>query len=445
MRRAALALALPMLLVLAPVANAQLDTSFTPGFGGPAGATFVSLGNVPLHVQGQIVVTFHGDPAAGCAADGLCPYSGTIVVRPRSGDMVIATYRFHGRIGHFVTVGLQPGGMQFMTAARVERSIAGQAVGMCADAAPGLFGELASSTHGRSLRIGLFARGGGTLSTRCAGPLDGDLAGTGPSVAIPLKRALRGQMTLPLTGTGAFASHGFAGTVSSSLILRLGKPASNESGFPPGTKTQRMRVVTEQLNLVGVGAQLSATVHGSPNPVVCQVLDSCALVGTLGFGPRAQAFSAEVSATGTAARPYRDFLAALGLSRSGQPRGIAVELSGSWTLSPVTVDESQSGACTGSAPGGDMFFGMTAGRAVLRGSGGLAGWRTRCPGPTPSEATLFPETVPVSSLGHRELTITLRPAGTVEDDGYTVSLHGHLTLTLRRGRITQHVFRQPVG
>jgi hypothetical protein len=441
-----LTLALATLLVLAPQANAQSSSGLLLGFGGP-GAKVVSSVDVPLRVQGQIAVSFHGDPATGCAVDGLCPYSGTIVVRPRLGDLLIDTYRLHGRIGHFAAVSLQSGGSQPLTGARVERSIAGGAGGVCADAEPGTFGELAAATHGGSLSVGLFARGGQMLSTRCAGPLDGDLAGAGPSVTIPLKRAAAGRMILDLSGTGTFASHGFAGTVSSTLVVRLGKPQSMRSGsFPPGIRTQEMRIVTEHLSLVGLSGQLSASVQGSSDPAICQLLDSCGLAGTVRFGRVARGLSATAIATGPAARPYSDFLAALGLSPTGQSRGIGTGLFAGWTQGPLTVGETQAGTCTDSGPGGAMFLEMTAGRGVLRGGGGITAWRTRCPGPMPAVGNaMLTEAVPVRSLAHRTFTVTLRPAGTLQDDGYTISLHGRLTLTFRRGRITQQMFRQPVG
>jgi hypothetical protein len=405
------------------------------------------MANVPIHARGQVVVSFHGDAAAGCSTYGLCPYSGTIVVRPRAGELFVATYRLHGRIRHLAAATFDPGESQSTTAARVDRSVVGQPGGVCADTAANAFGEVPTSVHGRSLRIGLFAPGGQTLSTRCAGPLDGDLAGAGPSITVPLQRAAHGRTTLDLTGTRAFASHGFAGTVTSTLVLALGRPESNQSQSapPPAIKTRRQRIVTERLTLIHVSGQLTATVQGSSVPVPCRLLDSCGLTGTLSFGGVAHGFTGVISVTGPASRPYRDFLAALGLGR-GQPRGLTGDLFANWALGPVTESVSQSGTCTDSSGAAQMFLAMPARGTVLRGSAGWGGARTRCPGPsTANQNPVLSAVLARSALGRRELTITLRPAGSLVDDGYTASLRGHLTLTLRRGRIRQQVFAAPVG
>ena len=61
-----LALALPVLLALAPGAQAQGATSSLILVGGK-GAKVLSVVSIPVHPQGQLVVTFHGDAAAGLA------------------------------------------------------------------------------------------------------------------------------------------------------------------------------------------------------------------------------------------------------------------------------------------------------------------------------------------------------------------------------------------
>jgi hypothetical protein len=46
-------------------------------------------------------------------------------------------------------------------------------------------------------------------------------------------------------------------------------------------------------------------------------------------------------------------------------------------------------------------------------------------------------------LSRRTFTITVRPSGPFQDDGYTVAPHGAITFTFRRGAITQTVASQP--
>ena len=122
---------------------------------------------------------------------------------------------------------------------------------MCADAQPLSGGGPSATIRGGTLTIALLQAGGTLMSTRCAGPLDGDLAGASPKATISLRAALRGRTVVALQASNPFASNGFAGTVSSTLVLTLGKPSRPSSGatFPPGIKTQRMRIVTERLSV----------------------------------------------------------------------------------------------------------------------------------------------------------------------------------------------------
>lgn len=443
MRRASMVLVVLALAALAGPAAAQTGVSIY-AFGGPGGAKVLSETSIAARIQGELVVGFHGDAAAGCAAYGLCSYSGTILVRPRSGQVEVVTYRRHGRTGHYVFVTLGSPENAYGTSVRVARSVGGVAAGTCADAQTSLFStQNSASTRGGLVTMRLFAPGGMLLQTRCAGPTDGDLSGVSPVTSIRLARLLRGGVALDLSGSRTFASHGFAGTINSTITLKLGKarPQSVNASFPPGVKTHRVRTVIEHLNLVHVRGDLGATVRGTGNPIVCGLLDSCELRGNLTLTGPSHDVSAQLIATGPARRPYADFLAALGLSRTGRARGIGVFGTVDW-VQEVRADESQDGSvCTDTAP--------TGGIAVALGFGGrLAGfigpWRTRCPGPVLANAQpLVGAPLDRSVLGHREFTIRLRGMGTLADDGYGIQARGRMSLVLRRGRITQQVTVEP--
>jgi len=255
-------------------------------------------------------------------------------------------------------------------------------------------------------------------------------------------------VTINLSGTGAFAAHGFAGTVTSTLVLVLGKPSksSSQPQFPPGIKTTRIRTVSEHLTLSRITGDVSATIQGDANPLVCRLLDSCGLVGTLGLGDAASGFFGTVIANGPASRPYRDFLAALGLA-AGNPRGISVSLGEDWSMGQGTADLTQSGTCTDSAPGPLVFLDLLSNHGELTGAAHVSSWRTRCPGPslTNGNAPLLSAALPLRALRQRTFTIGLRPAGVLDDDGYTLSVHGHLSVVVRRGRISQTVNTEPSG
>jgi hypothetical protein len=231
--------------------------------------------------------------------------------------------------------------------------------------------------------------------------------------------------------------------------VRLGKPQREPRNppLPPGIRVQRERIVTQTLRLTGVGGRISEDVLGSTDPVVCRLLDSCGAAGTLTVAPLlTRGATAEVFAQGPASRPYRDFLTALDLSRAGQASGIQV--GGVIDLpegAAVTADFSAPIACTDTAMDGDLFVEVEKRRGVLKMIAGSNSWRTRCPGPQVGEQQqLLSGAVPISAVGRRTFTAVLRAQGSLVDDGYTASLHGRLTLRLRRGRVRQQVIDAPV-
>jgi hypothetical protein len=85
---------------------AQGTGSTTVSFAVSGGGTPIAQFSVPVHFEGQLAVTFRGDPATGCAAAGTCGYSGTVYWRPPSeGSLEIDEFRQHGRTsvaGHLV-------------------------------------------------------------------------------------------------------------------------------------------------------------------------------------------------------------------------------------------------------------------------------------------------------------------------------------------------------
>ncbi len=433
------------LAALAGPAQAQTEVGVQL-FGGPAGARLVSEASISARMQGDLVVTFRGDAAAGCAAQGLCSYSGTIVVHPHDGQLGIVTYRRHGRIGHLVFVSLGSPENGYATSARVKRSVSGAPAGTCADAQNSLLsGQSSAPNHGGMVTLRLLAPAGSLLQTRCAGPLDGDLSSASPVATIPLARLLRGRIVLDLSGSRTFASHGFAGTIDSTVTMKLGKPRkqSGNASFPPGIKTHRVRTVIEQLSLVRVRGGLTATAQGTSNPIVCGLLDSCGLSESLSLGGGVRDASAQVIASGPASRPYGDFLAALGLSRSGRARGIGVFGSVAW-VGRVRASTSQAGSvCTDTAATGGVGVPLGLGS----GSGGFtSSWRTRCPGPSLGNAQpLLAGSLDRAALGRRQFTIEVGGKGMSSDDGYVIVAHGRLSLVLRRGRIIQQVTVQPTG
>ena len=313
---AALLLALP-----APARAQGVLTAFGPGL---AASTSVDLG-----LRGSLAVSFHGDPGTGCAARGLCGYSGTVVWRPgqelSSGSLLIEKLRAHRRVSYAAQLVLFGGpGTTAEVSAAVRRAAPGQAAGTCADASSPQ-SNTTLAVRGGAIALRILGSGSTVLATRCAGPLDADIAAALPSPALSVGAALRGHRRVELAGTSSFAAGGLAGTVTSTLVLHLGAAQSGGTGIMPGgaRRGPRERIVSEPLALVRTSGAVTVQVAGAANPDICGGLDSCGLQGTISLQPGPNA-AGELTAFGPARRPYRDFLAALGRSRRGRAAGITV-------------------------------------------------------------------------------------------------------------------------
>lgn len=214
-RRAAL---LAGVLALAAPARAQ-DIVTVFGSPGPRQAT-----SVDVNITGSLVVSFHGDAAAGCASKGVCSYSGFVIWRPQpaSGSLDIQQRRTHGRVSYAVTFYNSPdpyGGPP--VSAQVRHTDPGQAIGTCADLSAN-YSHSALPVRGSLLSVAAFGADSPLLSTRCAGPLAADIAPSLTTRVISIGSALRGHRSVDLTGASSFAAGGFAGSVQSTLVMHLG-------------------------------------------------------------------------------------------------------------------------------------------------------------------------------------------------------------------------------
>jgi hypothetical protein len=435
------------------VAGAQAQGFSSVVLFGTPGGRLVSEITVPVAIEGELTVTYHGDVGSGCAAHGLCAYTGTVVVRPTSGSFDVESYRRAGRIRHMVALAFVPRNSGYTTAAVVQRASPGGPGGTCVDASPSDFGGGLPTqlVRGGSVTVRLLAAGGSLLATRCAGPLDGDLRSVSPAATVSLRKLERGGVSIDLTGTRPFAAQGFAGTVTSTVVLKLGAGHSSPSNpsFPAGIKTARIRTVIEKLKLERISGDFGATLSGSADPVVCRLLDSCGLTGRLSLASVPREVSASAIATGPASHPYGEFLTALGLRPGPRPSGISVLMFVSWGADVTSAVQQAGVTCTDTAPGGGIAMALAepAHGGTLVGSSASAGsWRTRCPGPSlANAATLLSASAPAGALRRPRLRIVLRARSGVGDDGYVISPHGNLSLMLRRGRISQSVQVEPTG
>jgi hypothetical protein len=263
-------------------------------------------------------------------------------------------------------------------------------------------------------------------------------------VTVSVKRLVRRGARVDLSGTRAFAGDGFAGTVHSTLVLTTGGRSgggSSSAGIPaPGPKTVPIRTVSEPLKVVSTSGQLSAAVRGTSDPYECRLLDSCGLTGTLTAALAPAHPQASLVAYGSAKRPYRDFLAALGVDSKGNPRGISFYGSIAWAGGSFAETIDQGGRCSDTGPIVGAFISFARVRSgLLAAFQTPASLRTHCPGPFFSEGgqTLASGSIGLNDLRHRTFTLRLGGASSFTDQGYSIVSHTRLSFVLRRGRVSQ--------
>jgi hypothetical protein len=426
---------------------------------GAGGGRVVSQLAIPFRATGGLTVTFHGDPAAGCLAAGDCADSGTIFAPiPASGMVIVLALASHRRTSEQALAFPNPSfNSGPYTTSVVNRARPGTDPGRCTDATSST-GSLAVTVHRARVSVRLLTPGSHLLATRCAGPTDAGLAPVAPQVELSVGALRAGRRTVDLSGTRPFTSGGYAGTLSSTIVLHLGIPRRqrlNSGGqFPPGIPVVRERIVQARLTLTRVTGSLRADVTGAAAPV-CQPLDSCGLQETVALPAAATGAAGSLFVQARASSPLAAQRAALGLA--GPPaaaraaRTLPVNGGVSFTdPGPVLVTATQDGTtCHGR--GGpaqeDVQLAARSGRLIAT-LESLDLSRSGCPGPLLGSGSdpimLATGSVPLGALGHRTIPLRLRAAtAPVADDGYVIRLAGTATFTLRRGRVSQTVLRAP--
>jgi hypothetical protein len=412
------------------------------------GGRLVSERDMSVCATGRLTVTFAGDPATGCAAQGLCGYAGTETWQPQNvGDLAFATFEQHGRRSTTATMILGGPGNPVLSA--VQHSQATGTTTACSDQAQDGDGFFSLPVSGARVRIGLRGADQPLLGTRCAGPLDADVAAALPSRTLTLNRLVRGDGSINLTASGRFAAHGLAGSVRSTIVLVLGRPhrASGSAGSspPPGVTRSRLAEVTYRVTHLAGSAV--AEVRSSAVAAVCGPFDACGLAGEIDIAPgTVSGGSVSLIANAALRRRTRDLLAALGVANGGNPSGVSVQGGGDASLrhGEVIADLTQGSACRDQnrLRQAAIQLRLRAGRMQILVSPSVsqAGdpLRTRCPGPELGSHQLTSASVPLTALRHPTLTVALH-GGSFSDGPYRVTTQSTLTLTLRRSGIKTQI------
>jgi hypothetical protein len=445
-----LVLVAALALVALTVPGDALGGGAAGGGTGLFGVFFTDSGRIvrqtttPVEVQGRVEVEFHGDTAAGCDALGTCDTTGRIAWEPgHSASLALVDIQLNGRRSTQTqgTLFFQSASDQDSTiVAKVLRGTGG-APKACADARrSSLAPSLDPAGRGR-LRVDLAGPGReDLLATRCGGPLWGDV---GLAIApISLAVVRRGRATVGLAAQRSFAGHGFAGTVSSSLVLRLGRPHSATSHAPPpdAFPQHSVRMLTASYRIERVTGRVRVGFQGESELARCEPLDACGLTGTVDLVTSARSGTAYLSAFGSGSLPRSRFRAALGLT-AGSARGVTVSGGGDWS-GPGSAVQAQTwqvgGFCRSETPvlSGALQIQTAGGTARVDFGGGSVepgAPHGRCPGPLPAEVPILVSgSVGLRALAGRRVVLHLRQGHRFSGEAHAGSTSGDVTIVLRR-------------
>jgi hypothetical protein len=315
---------------------------------------------------------------------------------------------------------------------------------------------VARARSGRAARISLPGAnalstvGADDLTTRCGGPLQGDLRAALPTAL--LGRALpRPGAVVDLRGRRPFAAHGFAGTVESTITVRVGRRERPQ--IPRSRRArERVRAITARYAIERVEGGTTTTLTGSADPAACGRLDACGVTGTVTstFG-QAREGRLTLIASVEGRRPWRDLRAALGLTRGGRRREVVVTGYGGWDGGPgsaTTASLAYPGGgppCSDSVPlpAGFLFLLPTKRTGTIAASLSQPdALRTRCAGPrqddlSPHDDALAAGEIPIRALTGRRPVLRFMHDLPLTTDGYAGSTRIDFTVHLRRLRITR--------
>lgn len=404
---------------------------------------------MPLAISGELTVEFRGDPAAGCAVTGVCGIEGAVTWTPaRQGELYVAKLARRRLV-----VALQPDDMS-RASAQVTRRHADGSVRRCSDVRLAESAAVAGTRPNRGLQITLpgttpLSAFTDALTTRCAGPLQTDLAGALPAARLDPAALRRGRATLDLGGRRPFSGHGFVGAAHSTIAVRIGR-AKRQRTRERGNGS-RVRTMTVRYAIESVDGALTTTFAGSADPALCAPLDACGASGTVTAVPSpSPAGAATITAVAEGRRPWRDLRAALGLSRRGRSNGVQLLGSATWEGGTAAANVRVDGAppCTDRVE-------LSAGILTLTGQRGRVGFdyanlpdvlRTRCPGPRGLDiasergAWVAAGTIGARALGARRPILRLTRGTSFDVDGYAGRTEADLRIRLRRTSVRRDSF-----
>jgi hypothetical protein len=411
-----------------------------------------------VEISGQVVVSFHGDPAAGCAAAFRCDVeSGSIRWTPNTqGQLYLFQGRRGGRLFSALNVFSFGGGGSIGTLAILERRAADGTEHQCIDARGSSYETLPVDIVGRrTLRFGLRSSARSyppspPLPTRCGGPLPADWLAGLPTRDVGLRALLRGPAKIDLSGSSDFAAAGLAGTAVSTIEISVGEMRARRARVrrprPQRPDRRRPPVRTVQVEYRVAEVSGSAPVEVQSDPRTCAPLDACGLTGSVTVTPGPAEGEAYLYAFGR--MPKADLRRALGLAPGPRPRGVRIygylELEKGAGSVVAALERDGAPACRDTAPFRRHTLGLQVrdGRVTATfGAGEQFGFDllgTRCPGPLSSElgrrGNLATGSVPLSAFSRERLTLALDQGTSRTTTGFQVRSRPDLKIELERER-----------
>jgi hypothetical protein len=237
---------------------------------GAQGKTGLIPANESLTVTGSLTYAWHGDPARGCAREGLCGVVGAIVFRS---DGSTEAFSEGQRVESLDLTGT--------STVRVRRTGPGaDGSGDCVE-----LSSYSDVTLDFPPSGGLPVQGSPLSSGRCAGPTSQDLE----RVSVPWKVTGRRLPTIDARGRAPFVAGPFSGELISTILMRPDTSQSSSSGSggpptvvvrPPPTPHRLVEFVDLRYNVSNAPGTLLTTFAGTSSPF-CDELDSCGVAGSL--------------------------------------------------------------------------------------------------------------------------------------------------------------------
>jgi hypothetical protein len=428
-----------LMLVAASAAGAQglSDVAIIVG-NGVRLTDLVSQVAVPVEVSGGVAVDYHGSTEAGCATIGVCDVAGRVIWNPGTqASLSITKYISNRKRKLTGFLSFYGSGNTASTTALV-RDAGG---GRCSDVLDGGSSTAASTPSDAALQLRLVdVVQPDFLASRCAGPLQSDLLGLLPVRPLPRSILRGGTRSVDLSTTRPFSSGGFSGILRSTMRLRVG-PRSSKLSLNDFPDLIHFRTVDVSYRVTQVAGSLAFAFRGDPRS--CADLDACSSSGVVNVSEDRARGDFSLHAIADRKRPWTDLLAALQLTRRGNPRGIFPSGAGSWTSRSgrlsTSVGSGQS--CQDAVPirVGDLSASTTRSRFVLSYDlfSAEGAEHTHCAGPLLGDAaleyTLASGSVPLRALRRKTISVHLtRQPGEHSAGGYVISGQGDLTVTLRR-------------